>query len=747
MTDNFYELHNVEVIEATGVQISRAQALLDAIDQHSDFSLISICKIEVEEHGRVEILVVDLVLDEVPPKNKYGIKYRERLALFIPSDVKQLVEVLALRKDFPELMHLHQKTQNTPASLCLYFDSPADVYRTWTPQNFLRRIIWWLVSTSRGQLHPADQPVEQLFFYTKFELVLPWNLEDLQSKQTPLFVIRRPDRPDKGLTCFLLPLSQENREDRDVDFIALNLPAVTHSATQSNPNDLGELADLLMAKEINLIAQLKQEIEKCLPQAGVAKSKSATKTILLLNIPIQRDETSPPERMFRRAFFVRKGKLELGSDLDICSLTNDTYFYTPIVGGAVKTEWRNNQIFAMQVTRENDKAVSREQSGIDDEGPKAVLIGAGSLGTSMLNLWMKGGWGEWTVIDKDHIKPHNLSRHPAGLNHIGLMKVFAVQDIQFSAFGTSNTITPIAEDACDLDKEVVLKALQSAELIVDVSTSLQYPRLASTVDGIGRHVSVFVTPNGKSAVLLLEDNNREIRLRSLEAQYYRALIRESWGEAHLSGNKTTFWSGASCRDISFVLPYSQITLHGSNLSEQIRRANKSTSPAIKVWEHDSETGSIAHHSVEPVAEKAHELGNYMVYCDKGVEDTMFAIRAEQLPNETGGILVGYYDLNLKAVVIVDALPPPPDSKATPHSFERGTEGLAEKMNDISSRTAGVVGYVGEWHSHPDNYPAVPSTDDLIQLSYLALGMAGDGLPALQVIVNETDMSISQGEVK
>lgn len=123
------------------------------------------------------------------------------------------------------------------------------------------------------------------------------------------------------------------------------------------------------------------------------------------------------------------------------------------------------------------------------------------------------------------------------------------------------------------------------------------------------------------------------------------------------------------------------------------------------------------------------------------------IRAEQLPNETGGVLVGYYDLNLKTVVIVDALPPPPDSKVTPHSFERGTSGLAEKMHDISMRTAGVVGYVGEWHSHPDNFPALPSTDDLIQLSYLALGMAGDGLPAIQIIVNESEMSISQGEVK
>lgn len=746
MTDNFYEYAMAEAIDEGGLEISRAKVLLKAIKQHRDFTLVSVSRIQLQEFGRIEILIVDLELDEVPPKNQFGIKYRERLALLIPTDVTQLVEVSALRKDFPKLMHLNQTADETPANLCLYFDPPADVFRTWTPQNFLKRIIWWLAASSRGQLHPADQPVEQPFFYTKFELVLPWNIEELQKSGAHLTVYRTLERPDGGITCLLLPLTGDN-ENHEVDFIELSLPSITHSATQSNPANLGSLVDLLASKGVDLLDQLKAEIEKSLPNEGIAKASSGTKTVLLLNIPIQRDKASLPERIFHRAFILRKGKYELGNDLDICSLSGNTYFYTPIVGGTEKTKWKNNDVYAMQVSRENDKAASRAQSGISDEGPSAVLVGVGSLGSTMLNLWMRSGWGAWTVIDKDHIRPHNLSRHPAGLAHIGLMKVLAVQDIQAEALGKSNVITPIPQDACNFENKAVLGALQKAELIVDVSTTLQYPRLASTVEGVARHASVFVTPNGKSAVLLLEDDKREIRLRSLEAQYYRALIRKDWGASHLSGNGATFWSGSSCRDISVIMPYSQIMLHGSILAEQIRRAIVSTSSAVKVWEHDPETGSVTYYSVEPFAEKVIDLGAFKVYYDQEVQNTMHAIRAELLPNETGGVLVGFYDLSLNTVVIVDALPPPPDSKSTPHSFERGTEKLAEKIKEISMRTAGVVGYVGEWHSHPDNYPAIPSTDDLVQLSYLALGMAGDGLPALQVIVNETKMSISQGLVQ
>lgn len=112
------------------------------------------------------------------------------------------------------------------------------------------------------------------------------------------------------------------------------------------------------------------------------------------------------------------------------------------------------------------------------------------------------------------------------------------------------------------------------------------------------------------------------------------------------------------------------------------------------------------------------------------------MRRESLLAETGGILLGYHDALIGAIVIVDALPAPADSAESDLAFERGIAGLKSIVEEAGRRTAGVVGYVGEWHSHPPGHSAAPSSPDLLQLISLALGMADDGLPALQMIVAE-----------
>ena len=165
MADVYYELENaVEIGNAGELTIHRAGALLDAVRRDRDYSLIRILRHVKGGALTTECLIVDVECDGVPPKNPVGIRYRERLALCVPSDPKQLIDVLALRKDFPILMHQNQGVPGAPASLCLYFESTPAVMRTWTPVAFLRRIRWWLEKSSWGDLHPSDQPVEHLFF-------------------------------------------------------------------------------------------------------------------------------------------------------------------------------------------------------------------------------------------------------------------------------------------------------------------------------------------------------------------------------------------------------------------------------------------------------------------------------------------------------------------------------------------------------------------------------------------------------
>jgi integrative and conjugative element protein (TIGR02256 family) len=83
------------------------------------------------------------------------------------------------------------------------------------------------------------------------------------------------------------------------------------------------------------------------------------------------------------------------------------------------------------------------------------------------------------------------------------------------------------------------------------------------------------------------------------------------------------------------------------------------------------------------------------------------------PNETGGILVGYYSSTLRTATAVLATPPPSDSKHGPTNFERGTNGLKQLLAACKKQTP-PLHYLGEWHTHPA-YNARASSTDIRQM--------------------------------
>lgn len=753
MVEEFYELAGfAEVAHPESLVLRRAQALAAAVRDADDYTIVQLLSRTVPGLGRTEALVVDIECDGVPSRNPAGIQYRERLALLVQEDQGALVEVLALRRSFPVLMHQNHGTRDGAASLCLYFEPTQTVMRTWTPQRFLRRIQWWLEQSAKGDLHPADQPVEQLFFASKFELVLPWNLDALRSAGgVTMAVVRSQARPDGGVTFFLKPVGDGNNVSTSLaSHIELTLPPVIQGFVERDPATLGDLADLLAQRDVDLLPQLIAALSDGVGSAGVPAGAAESFVVIMLHIPMVREAGGEVQRIARRAFLIQGDLRQLGVKAGALYLHDKRYFAE--VQGSVlardpATEWKSEPVFPMGVLQFPDGAAARKQSSLNDEGPRGVLVGAGSLGSAMLNLWTRAGWGQWSVIDKDHVKPHNLVRHVAFAQHVGELKCDVVAELSGAATEGAVTVTSVRGDACDLGAPAVQEALTSAELVVDASAALEYPRQASFQDELPRHAAVFVTPNGNGSVLMLEDQGRAVRLRTLEAQYYRALTRQAWGARHLEGNLGTYWSGASCRDISVAMPYSRITAHTCTLAEQIMLRARSEAACIRVWDRDPETGGVSVYNVDPAAERRLDLGDLTAFYDDGLAAHLQALRLAALPNETGGVLLGYHDFNVGAIVLVDALPAPSDSRASPGSFERGTAGLMKAVQDASARTAGIVGYVGEWHSHPLGHSAAPSRDDLVQLAEISLGMHDDGLPALQLIVGESDIRVLQGTVK
>ena len=57
---------------------------------------------------------------------------------------------------------------------------------------------------------------------------------------------------------------------------------------------------------------------------------------------------------------------------------------------------------------------------------------------------------------------------------------------------------------------------------------------------------------------------------------------------------------------------------------------------------------------------------------------------------------------------------------------------------------GIVGYIGEWHSHPTGHSTSMSGEDIIQLTHLAQEMAEEGLPAISLIVGDNNFQVFKG---
>lgn len=180
------------------------------------------------------------------------------------------------------------------------------------------------------------------------------------------------------------------------------------------------------------------------------------------------------------------------------------------------------------------------------------------------------------------------------------------------------------------------------------------------------------------------------------------------------------------------------------MAEQIRHVNHSKNAHIKIWEKQN-TGKVTYNPITVYNEIEITCNNWQVFFDEGLKLKLEEIRQAQLPNETGGIILGYHDLTHNAIFIVDVLPAPSDSIGTSTSFTRGIEGMVTVIEEASKKTANVVNYLGEWHSHPRGSSANPSQQDLIQLSGLSSLLSLDGLPALSLIIGENDLNIIIGQ--
>jgi hypothetical protein len=78
--------------------------------------------------------------------------------------------------------------------------------------------------------------------------------------------------------------------------------------------------------------------------------------------------------------------------------------------------------------------------------------------------------------------------------------------------------------------------------------------------------------------------------------------------------------------------------------------------------------------------------------------------------ETGGVLIGVANYKTKVIHVFEIVPEPKGSVGTQVAFTRGITGLPELVNEVKYNTGEIIGYIGEWHTHPMNLESLSGQD-------------------------------------
>lgn len=673
--------------------------------------------------------------------NSGGIGRVERLSITYAPESDFCWEVRALRKDFPVTIHQNHVFEGEPRSLCLYVEPWLSIERSWTPELFLKRIFWWLRETANGTIHDDDQPIEQLFFSSPYNVVLPENYFcDDTSKQEKISFTMIGDGDSTSKTLIGDYVSKNAGSNPFCVAIPIVLEPVENGPVEEYPYTLGNLQVLLEKRKAEVVDRLKNAVLDRVSENGIGvHNQEGEFVLLLIGMPRVRNEVI--EKIETLGFMVDLSFGVLGEKLGVLFRAPDQKkWYRDALGNSDCDDWREVPIFPVSVTIYPTREQIRQYSGIPKEDiiPNGIIAGAGALGGLIAKIWSRECWGEWTYIDDDIVKPHNIVRHISTRHAVGYSKAIVVDSIVHGIHDfESDRSQKYFIGSVVSDNPEIVKRIGESDLLVDVSTTLYVPRELSRRENHPRTASVFITPSGMSSVMLLEDDERKIRCNSLEAQYYRAILGNDWGERHLTGHLGKLWVGAGCREVTIAMSDELIHLHAAILSRQIRKSSALPSARICIWDCQDDVGGVVSRDIKVFSTHSATIFGWEVSWDDGFLIEAKKYREEALLNETGGLLFGIIDHKDKTITLVRACRAPDNSESTPTSFERGAYESTKILDDCRERTGGVVTYVGEWHSHPQGCAALPSQDDIGQLSFLTSALQIEGMPALMLIISDT----------
>ena len=684
----------------------------------------------------LDVVVLDFEIVGLCQYPIYDINKIEPIKLIIAEDT--IPYVLLEREDFPAVPHMNVSEDNHFRSMC-YVDQTYEEIKQKLNGGFLLECINnWFVKTARNELHRVDQPMEPFFLGAKDVIIL----EMLYSGHT--FDFLRERNIDGIHVLEQMPDRASSAECFAVCFLKMN-PEYSNILHRI-PKTLFELSELFLEQNItksirdfaNAVLSVKRNQNEYMHLFKQSlNSLLACKILIVMDIPLSRSRVKTEVTDYR--FFVTEGVFQ--------NLLSDFGYIKKVSGQRNKKtsfeyqQEKDNQgknikltMYAPHLSPSVRIAqIMNNSDGAEYNQLQIVQIGAGALGSKILELGVRSGMGKWTVVDNDRFWPHNLMRHTLLRNDIGEYKSVAVAN-RAKKIIPDVSCEAVADDLFS-GTEQAFVALSKAELIIDTSASIGVERFLALDIGVeARNVSLFLNPSGTATIMLLENQEKSIRLDLLEMQYYKELLSQPVFEKHLQNPETVSYS-VSCRDVSSKISSDNLSLAAALGMKALKELIVKPDAMIALWIH---TGFEISSFLFPAESWiSFSTEPWTIYISLNVLGQLYKQRSESLPNETGGILVGCADCARNIMYIVHQVDSPSDSISSPTSYIRGCKNLEADIAQIKAVTRDNLYYIGEWHSHPAK-DVTQSSDDNILAKAIAAYNQDHCRPSCMVIIGDAD---------
>ena len=683
----------------------------------------------------------------VPSRCPYGILAVEQIAICYLDNGLPSFKAYALRKDFPDLPHLNLTLKGKPRELCLFDVHFMDQVYNQNFIEFVLRVKDWLDRAAVGELHLEEQPMEPFLLSSAGDFVLDRATYDRITKGEPDFEIFPTHfiQPDGLTPRFYIEVGSKRKVGGKNPFAILCVKSdpCSSQCISHTPLNYLDLHDLILQRlSIDLDRKIYEFIRNCYRVKDKGKAYLQKDLILVLcihRLNLKSEPTIPEIIVFGICEKLVDIALAIGC-LRRQVKSKENIYVLQECFEKKEDALRKIRIEPYKVIRPFTKRLARDMAGISEEAANASfsVVGLGALGSQVVLNLSRQGISDWTLVDNDTLLPHNFARHAVSAYFHGFSKAVALRsEINRTLEEATAKAFPKAFVGF-IDSHI--EKIFNTDIILDCSASYSVLLdLAYRIRPASRTFSTYYCGNGYTSVLICEDSERKARLDDIDLQLkIRGLENPIIKSIYRTGDKNPLVYSTSCNSTTTVIAQDLVAIHAGIISRQIKKATEGNGSMAFINLIREDGFGVQCESFVPSEVIVRYTNGWQFRISHDAFDEMVGCREKKLPNETGGVLIGWINSFKKIVYVGMALPAPPDSIERPYYFQRGKKGLYERVKRINEATKGDLYYVGEWHAHPPHSSTAKSGEDARSMQNISELMLEVGLPGILLILGDSE---------